>query len=203
MIVGLCVAMGLELAQHPPHWRCTADGVIFDRGLVLPPTSPILTEPMIGTRFLHVVLVLLLSRGAIAQRAVVPAGGEAGGTGGTVSWTVGQIDVMALSSAGGVMQQGVQQPVEWLVTDEADPAAGLSGISVVPNPAQHGATLHIGDGGEAYNTYVLLDASGRRATSGACTNRSTFIPLAGMASGTYYLLLQSRHGTATLKLIKR
>lgn len=158
---------------------------------------------MVGTRFLHVVLVMLMAGGAFAQRAVVPAGGEAGGTGGSLSWTVGQIDVVALNSDGGAMQQGVQQPVEWLVTDVADPTADLSGISVVPNPAQHGATLHMGDGAEAYNTYVLLDASGRRATSGASTNGGTFIPLDGMASGTYFLLLQGRHGTATLKLIKQ
>jgi hypothetical protein len=55
-------------------------------------------------------IVLTASSGAFAQQAVLAAGGEATGAGGTVSFSVGQIDFVEATGAGGKANQGVQQP---------------------------------------------------------------------------------------------
>ena len=46
-----------------------------------------------------------------AQKGIVTSGGNAIGSSGTVSYTVGQIDFIAASNATGSISQGVQQPI--------------------------------------------------------------------------------------------
>lgn len=48
---------------------------------------------------------------ANAQKGIVSAGGSATGSGGSVSFSVGQLDFIAVNSANGSVFQGVQQPV--------------------------------------------------------------------------------------------
>ena len=50
-----------------------------------------------------------------AQEAVAAAGGEATGSGGTVSYTIGQINYTTNTGAGGTITQGVQQPYEFFI----------------------------------------------------------------------------------------
>lgn len=55
--------------------------------------------------------LLTISMGSLqAQKAVDASGGDASGTGGTVSYSIGQIDYMALSATSGKVNEGVQQP---------------------------------------------------------------------------------------------
>ncbi|MEE4177590.1 MAG: hypothetical protein V2I46_08780, partial [Bacteroides sp.] len=60
-------------------------------------------------------LCLLLCFGVHAlfgQEAVVPAGGNATGSGGSVSYTAGQVFYLIHSGPSGSVSQGVQQPYE-------------------------------------------------------------------------------------------
>lgn len=52
----------------------------------------------------------LIGHASIAQQNTVAAGGEATGTGGTVSFSVGQLDAFTATGSGGTAQHGVQQP---------------------------------------------------------------------------------------------
>ncbi|HRH68316.1 MAG TPA: hypothetical protein PLB89_02300 [Flavobacteriales bacterium] len=52
--------------------------------------------------------LVLIGHTSIAQRNTVSAGGEAMGSGGTVSFSVGQLDYITASGSGGSAQQGVQ-----------------------------------------------------------------------------------------------
>lgn len=56
------------------------------------------------------VAVLSATLGVSAQQAILAAGGEATGAGGTVSFSVGQIDYIEATGGGGKANQGVQQP---------------------------------------------------------------------------------------------
>jgi hypothetical protein len=64
-----------------------------------------------GHRYLVVLALvcLTIARPIYAQQAVVPAGGEGTGLGGTISFSIGQIDFISATGAGGTAQQGVQQ----------------------------------------------------------------------------------------------
>ncbi len=58
--------------------------------------------------------LLLFSMGTIvlnAQKGVVAAGGTAEGNTGSVSYSVGQLDYVAISTSNGSVLQGIQQPV--------------------------------------------------------------------------------------------
>jgi hypothetical protein len=59
-------------------------------------------------------LMLFISFGAMAQQGNVATGGEATGTGGTMSYSIGQTDYLIYSSHQGSLNFGLQQP--WILT---------------------------------------------------------------------------------------
>ncbi len=79
-----------------------------------------------------------------SQQAVVPCGGNASGTGGSVSFSVGQVACQANSGSNGSEIQGVQQHWEISVVTEVEEAnCILLSVSVYPNPAVDFLTLSI------------------------------------------------------------
>ncbi len=60
------------------------------------------------------VLSLILPAILLAQNGAVASGGEATGTGGNVSFSVGQTDYINLTSTNHSSNQGIQQPFECL-----------------------------------------------------------------------------------------
>jgi len=65
--------------------------------------------------------ILLLGPGLTGlqeQQAILATGGNATGSGGTVSYTVGQAAYITQTGSGGTVTQGVQQPFEiWITVD--------------------------------------------------------------------------------------
>jgi len=71
-----------------------------------------------------------------AQHAFPVAGGNAWGSGGSVSFTVGQVFSANLSAPVGSISQGVQQPYEISAVTDIEEAAAISlRFSAYPNPA--------------------------------------------------------------------
>ena len=157
---------------------------------------------MLLLRFLPAVLLMSLSTALHAQQAVVPAGAEASGTGGTLSWTLGQVDAAYLTSASGSISQGVQQPFELLTV--SIPEEERSWITLMPNPAHDGVTLNVGELPATEMQYRLLDANGKTLASGPITATHTFIPLADRPAATYLIQLLRTHGDPlVLRVIKQ
>jgi len=77
--------------------------------------------------------ILLFSRGISiqAQQTNASAGGNATGSGGTVSYTIGQQEYSNFSSGGGSVNQGVQQPKEFFGTN-CTPTTSTTNISICP-----------------------------------------------------------------------
>lgn len=130
--------------------------------------------------------------GAMGQQALVPAGGESSGTGGTVSWTVGQVDYEATLTAGGSVQRGVQQAYEWLVTSAPD--AQMPAVSVWPNPAVDAVQVSWEAPLPGPAHYALYSASGALVQQGAVAGTTVTVPLAAQASGTYVLVITAQGG---------
>lgn len=61
-------------------------------------------------RYLHFFGMLVASMSVSAQDGVVPTGADASGVGGSVSYTIGQIDYLNATGTGGSLNQGIQQP---------------------------------------------------------------------------------------------
>jgi len=138
-----------------------------------------------------------------AQQTVLPAGGDATGSSGSVSWSLGQVDYTANNSSGGTVSQGVQQPIEFLILATAEKDPVTRSISAMPNPASDGITVQLSTPPTSAATYRLVDLHGQEVATGRFTGTSAYVPLAGLAAATYLIhVVQGGSETSVLRVIK-
>ncbi|HRH68647.1 MAG TPA: T9SS type A sorting domain-containing protein [Flavobacteriales bacterium] len=158
---------------------------------------------MTAPRLFPCLMAFAICAEVCAQRTVVPAGGDASGNGGTMSWTLGQVDYIANGSASGTVAQGVQQPTEFLVLATAEQNPMTRSVHVMPNPTSDGITVQLSTTPERAATYRMLDLTGQEVATGPFIAASAYIPLAGLASSTYVIhVLHDGTETAVLRVIK-
>lgn len=120
---------------------------------------------------------------AWGQQAISTSGAQASGTGGTVSYTVGQTDYRQLVGNGFILTEGVQQPFELFVTGSEEIEIA-SGIRIFPNPT-YGAVQALSEGRPF--GYRLYDAQGRMLGQDLNYNLQHIILLQDYPTGTYQL----------------
>lgn len=138
-----------------------------------------------------------------SQQNTVASGGEASGSGGTVSYTIGQIDYEVLSGSSGTMTQGVQQPFELFSVGLTELDYSIS-ASLFPNPAVSSVILSV-DGWDTYANavYQLTDENGKIIRSGAVKEQETAINVQDLAVACYYLnVVVSDKLVKSFKLVK-
>jgi hypothetical protein len=153
----------------------------------------------------HLLILVLLIHGAsaMAQRATLPAGHDATGAGGTLSYSIGQVDYKFASNSNGSIAQGVQQPYEWLVLAVDEPVGGAFTAALQPNPANDQVTIAIAGTTTLPLRFDLRDAQGRLLRDGPITSTSISIPLNGLPSATYLVhVLEDGRPQTTFQLIK-
>lgn len=154
-------------------------------------------------RAFQVLMMMALAMILHAQQAVVPAGTEANGAGGTLSWTLGQVDASFLSMTGGTVAQGVQQPVEFLTVSTTE-VVGPSWITLLPNPTNEGITVRLDEATVGCTRYRLMDTAGKLLASGRITGASTIIPLADRPAAPYLIqILRDNSDPVVFRIIKQ
>jgi len=141
--------------------------------------------------------------GAIGQNNTLPSGGEGTGSGGTLSYSIGQVDYIHAEGSGGTANQGVQQPFEIFVLGIDTHPEILLDIKVFPNPTVSNVTLRIGnfEGGDI--SYQLYDIHGRFLAGQSVQLDTTRIPMEDLASAVYLLQVIDKSGPIkTFKIIK-
>jgi hypothetical protein len=122
-----------------------------------------------------------------AQEVISASGGEAKGTGGSVSYSAGQLFYMTHSGTGGYVSEGVQQPYEISVITSVEEAEGIDLVSAFPNPVTDHLILRVG----LYNFenlhYRIFDVNGRMVKTGKITSYENIIDMTGIARGTCFL----------------
>jgi hypothetical protein len=94
--------------------------------------------------FLVILCICGYSTPLKGQETIPATGGNVSGSGGSVSYTVGQILYNTISGTNGTLAQGVQQPYEISVVTGIEEALGISlEIVVFPNPATDFINLKI------------------------------------------------------------
>jgi hypothetical protein len=142
--------------------------------------------------------------GLQAQQVVTTSGGNASGSGGTVSYTVGQIVYTTNTGTNGSAAQGVQQPFEISVVTGIEEALGISlEIMVYPNPTTDFLTLSV-DNFEASNlSYYLYDINGRLLETKKLEGKQTSIAMSNLVPATYFLKVsEGSKELRTFKIIK-
>ena len=143
--------------------------------------------------------------GLYGQRSVTTAGNNASGTGGSVSYSVGQIVYTTISGASGTVSQGMQQPYEVSVVT----ALRTSGeifleCSVYPNPTSGHLKLAVRTTGSENLRYQLYDLNGMLLQEKEIGGEETDIFLDGYSSSSYFLnVMRGNLKIKSFKIIKR
>jgi len=139
---------------------------------------------------------------ASAQSGVVATGANATGSGGSVSFSVGEIDYQNYVTVHGALYGGVQHPFEMTTGISATPL--LAGdVMLCPNPAGEYTLLRLSDKVSATN-YRLLNLCGQTIRREPVTGLLTVILLGEMPSGCYMLeLYESAKVVKSLLFMKK
>ena len=139
----------------------------------------------------------------MAQQAVVSTGGNAAGTGGRSSYSIGQVACASATGTNGSVNQGVQQPFEIFTLGNDDFPEITLQMTVYPNPTKALVNLKI----ENYLTdnlqFQLFDLKGIQIQSQKIQQSETPIQLENLAAAIYLLnVLEENKLVKTFKIIK-
>ncbi|NCA80989.1 MAG: T9SS type A sorting domain-containing protein [Sphingobacteriia bacterium] len=151
--------------------------------------------------------VLLLGLGLTglqAQTSVNATGGDASGSGGAVSYSVGQVVYTTNTGTNGSVAQGVQQPYEISVVTAIEEAKGINlSVSAYPNPTNDYLILDIPDFHLFPFTFSLYDMNGKLLQSEKITGNQTSIVMSNLLPATYFVkVIQGNKEVKTFKIIK-
>ena len=136
-----------------------------------------------------IVLVLFFLVNAIkAQDAIPASGGNASGSGGTVSYTVGQVVYTTNTGTNGSVAQGVQQPFEISVVTGIKNSMKINLLcTAFPNPATTQLTLKVENMDKENVTYQLYDIIGKLLENKNVKGNETTIFMGKYPPATYFL----------------
>ncbi|NQY09261.1 MAG: T9SS type A sorting domain-containing protein [Flavobacteriales bacterium] len=147
---------------------------------------------------------LFVSIGALQAQETVPAsGGEATGSGGTSSYSVGQITYTTDTGTNGSVAKGVQQPYEISIVTGIEATNINLELSVYPNPTTDRLTLAVKDTELNNLKFQLYDLSGKLIQQDQLREQNTQINMQNLAAATYLLkVTDSNKVVKTFKIIR-
>ena len=136
--------------------------------------------------------------------SVNAAGGNATGTGGSASYSVGQVFYTTVSSTTTSVSEGVQQPFEISVfTGVKDIKAIDLYYAAYPNPTSGKLTLKIDNFEPNSFTFQLRDVNGKILRNDKVTEKETVIDMSELKPAAYFLkVTNSKKEVKTFKIIK-
>ncbi|NLL28843.1 MAG: T9SS type A sorting domain-containing protein [Bacteroidales bacterium] len=141
--------------------------------------------------------------GLQAQTSVNAAGGNGTGSGGSVSYSVGQVVYTSNSGNGGTVDQGVQHAYEIFTIGINETALDIS-LTVFPNPTTENLTLQISDYNNEKLSYQLFDMQGKELSKEQIVAQQTLIDMSSLPTATYFLNVvnQESKKVQSFKIIK-
>jgi hypothetical protein len=149
-------------------------------------------------------LGLSLATSAMAQETIPASGGNASGSGGTVSYTVGQLLYTTKTGTNGSITEGVQQPFEISVVVGIDQARDIIlKCTAYPNPATDLLILEVEIPDDKNLFFQLYDIMGKLLISKKLIDNKTTIPMSNLAPATYFLkVTDNQIVVKTFKIVK-
>lgn len=138
-----------------------------------------------------------------SQNGPVVSGNDVTGSGGSVSYSLGQIDYITSTGSNGIITEGLQQPFEIsIITGNEEKHINLS-ASVYPNPSADFMILNIEKEELKSMSYMLFDMQGKLIAQKNITNNQTNINISEFANNTYFLkIIDDTNELKTFKIIK-
>jgi hypothetical protein len=162
-------------------------------------------------RFAQIALALILPLSfsfstALSQEAIPATGGDASGSGGSASYSIGQVFYNTNTGTNEYsIAEGVQQPYEISIITEIDDASGIElECTVYPNPTRDILTLNVKNYNNQNLSYQLFNMSGKLLESKKLMGDKTAISMAGFVRATYFLKIIDNHKKIKVfKIIKQ
>ena len=125
----------------------------------------------------------------LAQKGVVATGGRASGSGGSVSYSIGQTNDISIKNNVRTVTQGLQQPFEIFVIEEDSIIRNDFQISATayPNPASAYLRLRIDEGKIEDLFYKIFDEQGRLISQQKIVDKLTTISLNELGNSLYFV----------------
>ncbi len=142
---------------------------------------------------------------SLAQEVIPTSGGNAEGSGGSVSYSVGQVYYMTHEGSTGSVSEGVQQPYEISAITGIIEAAGIDLVlSAFPNPVTDFLILRIDQYNPQNLSYQLFDINGRLIQIGYVIGNETIIDMTGIIPAVYLLkVLDNKKEIKTFRILKQ
>lgn len=139
-----------------------------------------------------------------AQVTVTTTGGNASGSGGSSSFTVGQLVYTTNTGTAGTVAQGVQQPYEISIIEGVEEAKEIVlSVMVYPNPTTDLLTLKIGNYSVENLSYVLTDINGKLLVLKKIAENETIIEMKNYANAIYFLKVKKgENEMKSFKIVK-
>lgn len=138
-----------------------------------------------------------------SQNAIVVAGGNATGSSGKVSYSIGQIADSYASGINGTVSQGMQQPFEISTLGSDDFPNIILEMTVYPNPTANNVTLKIADFSTENLSCQLFDVTGKQISESKISTSETSIIMENLTASIYFLNINDANKTIkTFKIIK-
>jgi len=139
-----------------------------------------------------------------AQETIPATGGNASGSGGAVSYSVGQVVYTTNTGTNGSVAQGVQQPFEILVVTGIDEAKGINlVVSVYPNPTTDFLQLKVESEKLKDLSFQLYNMQGKLLQNKKIEGNETSIVMSNLVPATYFVkVTEGNKAIKTFKIIK-
>lgn len=139
-----------------------------------------------------------------AQETINTSGSDASGSGGVVTYSVGQAVYVTNTSSSGSVAQGVQQPFEISVVLGIDEVHINLSLTAYPNPTTDMLTLEISDFNSESLNYQFYDINGRVIDAKEITSEKTNIETSNIAPAIYFLKIAQKSNIIKIfKIIKK
>lgn len=138
-----------------------------------------------------------------AQDALVTSGGEANGSNGTLSYSIGQTFTEFQTGTSASISQGVQQPLMFITTIGFYFEPTSLKISVFPNPTANFVTLDVGQLDYSDLKVHLYDVHGKLIQKVGVKEATTKIQMPNLSNSTYVLkVLEKGREVRTFIIVK-
>lgn len=138
----------------------------------------------------------------VAQESTNASGGEASGSGGIVSYSIGQVVFTNHTGPNGNINQGVQQPYE-IYSVRIDEEFLDNELTIFPNPTLENLQIEFEKYGDYNVSYQLIDPTGKILKESKIQSDQSILDMNAYQSGTYMLnFISESENIKTYKIIK-
>ena len=156
---------------------------------------------LIKKSIIPIVVFISFGFSSFGQNALSAAGGHFKTSGGSTSFTVGQVAYVLKKGTGSYLNEGVQQ-VYTKKTTPVEELVYLKEVQLYPNPTQETMTLILSSKEDIQVRYTIMDYLGKEIRNGNILSEKSEISLRDLPSGNYFISLKSKKEIRIFKMVK-